>query len=233
MASQTGGVFAGHPGGGGPCTIEPFRTPTKADRALLRQQDAQSLRERARLDDLVENADEGIAASCRLPGPLSIVEWPAMRTLAESGALVIAAGGGGIPVIRARRRTLRGVEAVIDKDLRGAETGQPGSCPLTLVLSDRSRGSGGRFRYAEAANPGRYLARRDEAVPRRRFSSPAGSMGPKVEAALEFLEGGGERAIITSSGKTGSSRHRPEDRHPVIVDVRTIYAERFAAQVGA
>jgi carbamate kinase len=128
------------------------------------------------------------------PQPISVIEIEALRALVEAGHLVIAGGGGGIPVVAAG--TCGTVDAVIDKDRAACLiAGQLGAQALLLVTAvDRvmldygmpTQSSLGTITVGEAA---RYLAE---------GQFPPGSMGPKVEAALRFLDGGGELAVITS-----------------------------------
>ncbi len=143
------------------------------------------------------------------PQPLRIWEREAIISLIDSGAIVIASGGGGIPVVETPTG-LRGVEAVIDKDLAGQRLANDVGADLLLILTDVE---------AVAVNWGqpnqRWLSavRLDEA---RAYQAEghflAGSMGPKVAAACNFIEAGGEMAIITSlqtatealAGKTGT-----------------------------
>jgi carbamate kinase len=129
------------------------------------------------------------------PTPYSIVEAPVIRQLAESGTIVIASGGGGIPVIEEGPR-LVGVEAVVDKDLAGAILARDVEAEVYLVCTDVE---GVYRRYGE---PEQRLVPHLEVSEARRMvedgTLPAGSMGPKVLAACEFLERGGGKAIICS-----------------------------------
>jgi carbamate kinase len=128
------------------------------------------------------------------PQPASVVEIEALRALVEAGHLVIAGGGGGIPVVAAD--TCGAVDAVIDKDSAACLIArQLGAQALLLVTAvDRvmldygmpTQSSLGPITADEA---GRHLAE---------GQFPPGSMGPKIEAALRFLDGGGELAVITS-----------------------------------
>ena len=105
-----------------------FETPTKPIGRFYDRAEAEDLRH-----------DKGgtwwkmpVAAIGRVvpsPQPQTIVEWPAVRSLVAAGVLVIAAGGGGIPVVRAPDGSLRGVEAVIDKDLAAQKLAFARSCP--------------------------------------------------------------------------------------------------------
>jgi carbamate kinase len=129
------------------------------------------------------------------PEPIGIVEHELIVTLIEAGALVIVTGGGGIPVGRRPDGTLEGVEAVIDKDLAAAVLAHNLDAPELLLLTAVDR---------VALNFGTDEQRELETLTiaeARAYAAeghfPAGSMGPKIEAACRFLEAGGERVLIT------------------------------------
>jgi carbamate kinase len=127
------------------------------------------------------------------PAPYSIVETPIVRRLVADGVIVIASGGGGVPVVEDGPR-LVGKEGVVDKDLAAAILAQEVEAPVLLILTDVpkvQRGYGSlypedldRMTVSEAL----ALSKAGE------FG--AGSMGPKVQAAVGFLHGGGRRAVI-------------------------------------
>jgi len=133
------------------------------------------------------------------PAPLGIVEANAIRTMVEAGLIVIASGGGGIPVYRKKSGKLEGVDAVIDKDRAGAKLAEEVGSNVLLILTDVE------YAMTDYGKPTQAPIRRmtvQEA--KKRLSEGhfgAGSMGPKVDAALGFVERGGERAIITSLEK--------------------------------
>ncbi len=129
------------------------------------------------------------------PKPYSIVEAPVIRRLAESGTIVIGGGGGGVPVIEEGPR-LVGVEAVVDKDLASAILARDVEAEVLLICTDVE----GVFeRYGQ---PDQrlidWLRPRDALAMVEDGTLPAGSMGPKVEAAAGFVAGGGERAVIAA-----------------------------------
>jgi carbamate kinase len=127
------------------------------------------------------------------PKPYSIVEAPVIRQLAESGAIVIGGGGGGVPVIEEGPRLI-GVEAVVDKDLCAAILARDVEAEVLLICTDVDGV------YLAYGTPERRLIDRMTPEEARRGLAegtfPAGSMGPKVEAAAAFVEGGGQRAVI-------------------------------------
>jgi len=130
------------------------------------------------------------------PEPLEILDAPAVSALVAAGFVVVASGGGGIPVVRDVDGTLRGAEAVIDKDLSAALLGRTLGIEVLVIATDVAHVVLG-FDTPRA----RLLGRITAAELRKHAAEgefPAGSMGPKVEAACRFVEGGGRRAVITS-----------------------------------
>jgi carbamate kinase len=128
------------------------------------------------------------------PQPQEIVEFEQIRMLADRGVLVIAAGGGGIPVVRSDGR-LRGVEAVIDKDRSSATLALAVQADALVMLTGVERVAldfGTRWQ--------RDMARLTVSDAEQLLAAgefPAGSMGPKVESAIRFVAGGGRTAIVT------------------------------------
>ena len=132
------------------------------------------------------------------PRPIDIVEKATIQRLMFTGTtdwVVIAAGGGGIPVI-SKNGEFIGVEAVIDKDLAAAVLAKVVKEKLFVMLTDVAHVAL-NFGKVEQTNVGRMtVAEARNYMSQGHF--PPGSMGPKVEAAIEFLESGGERVIITN-----------------------------------
>ena len=143
------------------------------------------------------------------PKPLKIYQYREIKKLIEMNFIVIACGGGGVPVVKEKvfdldrdmqlGERLRGVEAVIDKDLASAKLGEQVEAEILLIATDEEKVAI-NFKKPDQ----RYLdkisiSEAKEFMKQGQF--PAGSMGPKVQAAINFLEKGGERAIITSIEK--------------------------------
>jgi carbamate kinase len=129
------------------------------------------------------------------PEPLEILDVATIRELVSAGAVVVAAGGGGIPMVR-EDGTLRGVEAVLDKDLSGALLARTVGVDCFVIATD-VEAAAIRFGTPDQEWLGDVTAERLRAlVGEGHFAS--GSMGPKVDAALRFVEGGGRQAAITS-----------------------------------
>jgi len=144
------------------------------------------------------------------PIPLGIAEASVIKKLVESGTIVIASGGGGIPVIRNGEGKLEGVDAVIDKDRAGAKLAEEVDINIFLILTDVEHALLNFGSEDEAPVEKMTVTEAKKYLSEGHFK--AGSMGPKVEAAMGFVERGGERAVITSldkaadalEGKTGT-----------------------------
>lgn len=171
-----------------------FKNPTKPVGPFYGKDEALRMRDE-RGWHVVEDAGRGWRRVVPSPDPKAIVEKEAIRILLEGGAIVIASGGGGIPVVK-EDGAYRGVEAVIDKDLAGERLAQDVGAHVFLILTDVDRV---RIHYKKPGEKaldrmtveeaGRYLAEGHFAK---------GSMEPKVRAAVRFVEGGGERAAIAA-----------------------------------
>ena len=185
-----------------------FGTPTKPIGRYLPADEAKIMIEHGQVW-----RDRGARGWRRLvasPEPLDVLDAPAVAALLAAGYLVVAAGGGGIPVVREPDGTLRGVEAVIDKDLAAVVLARAVAARTLVLATD-----------VEAAQLGwgtehpRPLGAVTVAQLRRHAAASefaSGDMGPKVEAACRFVESGGVRAVITSldriadavAGRTGT-----------------------------
>lgn len=133
------------------------------------------------------------------PDPIRILEGKALKKLVDAGMIVIASGGGGIPIILNNRGKFEGIEGVIDKDLAGEKLAEAVGSDILMVLTDIAKVKLG-FGTAEE----RDLERMDIAQAKQYLKEGhflAGSMGPKVLACIRFIEYGGEEAIITSLDK--------------------------------
>jgi len=146
--------------------------------------------------DLVYVEKQGWRRVVPSPIPHKIVQLPTVRRLVDQGVIVVCCGGGGIPVVRAENGAIDGIEAVIDKDRVSALLG------LDLGAERLFLTTGTDAIYADFHTPKRRRLNRltisqvQEMADQGQF--PAGSMGPKVEAAIQFVEGGGRAAVICS-----------------------------------
>jgi carbamate kinase len=124
------------------------------------------------------------------PEPRSLVELATVKMLLADGALVICAGGGGVPVVRGENGDLHGVEAVLDKDLTASLLACELRADVLLLLTDVAGVETG-YGTEEA-----MAIRQMDPAGLRALGFPAGSMGPKVEAACRFVDATGHRAVI-------------------------------------
>ena len=136
------------------------------------------------------------------PEPVELLDLPLIIELLGAGAIVVCAGGGGVPVITDAAGTMRGVEAVIDKDLTAALLARSVHAEVLLLLTDvesvQENFGTARARSIQLATPGDLRAR----------PFPAGSMGPKVDAACRFVEATGGMAAIGRLDDAEAMLHR-------------------------
>lgn len=172
-----------------------FRRPTKPIGPFY-SQDRARLLAKEKGWTIVEDAGRGYRRVVPSPRPLEVVEIATIRQIVEDGSVVIAAGGGGIPVSRQWDGSLHGVEAVIDKDLASSLLARLLGCQTLVIVTGVDRVAL-RFgkpdqRDLERATPDDLQGWMDEG------HFPPGNMGPKIQAAIEFVRGGGREAVITS-----------------------------------
>ena len=167
--------------------------------------------------EIVEDAARGYRRVVPSPEPVGIVELEVIRNLIGHGVLVIACGGGGVPVVW-RNGKLQGVEAVIDKDRISALLASCLNVDLFVISTDTD------YVYLDYKKPTQRPLRNvsadelDEYVRAGHF--PPGNMGPKIESVLRFLHSGGKEAIITScenlcqavAGSAGTHMFTDRDR---------------------
>ncbi len=171
-----------------------FTTPTKPIGRFLSAEDAGYLVDHGETwEDRGEKGWRRVVAS---PEPLEVIDAPAVHALVEAGFVVIANGGGGIPVVRRGDGVLEGVEAVIDKDLGAALLAQSITVDVLVIATDVPNAVL-RYGTPEASSVGRVtVAEMRSLAADGHFAS--GSMGPKVDAVCRFVENGGGRAVITN-----------------------------------
>jgi carbamate kinase len=186
-----------------------FHEPTKPIGPAFTADEAATKRERQGWT-MVEDSGRGYRRVVPSPQPLRIVESAAIRSLVDQGYIVVAVGGGGIPVVETAPGVYRAVEAVIDKDFASALLASNLEIPLLCVTTGVERVAV-RFRKPDQ----RFLDRITLTQARRYLADgefPKGSMGPKISAAIAFLERGGREVLISTptlieeavKGKTGT-----------------------------
>jgi carbamate kinase len=171
-----------------------FKNPTKPIGPFYSREDGEKMaRDKGWV--VIEDAGRGYRRVVPSPRPLEIVERRAIERAIAAGAIVVAVGGGGVPVIRDSEGRLKGVEAVIDKDRASSVLARQIKADVLAILTEVERVA---LNYGKAGQ--RDLDVMTVAEARKYLGAgefPPGSMGPKIESAIEFLEAGGEVAIIT------------------------------------
>ncbi len=150
----------------------------------------------------VEDAGRGYRRVVSSPKPIKIVEGDVIKKLLKEKVIVIAAGGGGIPVIEAgggKKKALKGVEAVIDKDLASACLANSVGADTLMMLTGEDCVYFDYGTKKQRRIPRLFLEDAESLYEENYF--PAGSMAPKILAAINFIKNGGKRVIITSPEK--------------------------------
>ncbi len=179
-----------------------FQEPTKPIGPPFEEGEARRLM-RERGWRMREDAGRGWRRVVPSPEPKRIVEAETVRLLVESGCVVIAAGGGGVPVCENADGALRGVEAVVDKDLASVVlAGAVGASRLIIITAvdavalDYGKPTQRPIERMSVEEAKRYL---------EEGQFPPGNMGPKVLGAVRFIEQGGSEVLITSVGALGDA----------------------------
>src|ERR687887_1641183 len=171
-----------------------FSRPTKPIGPYYQEHDARRLEEEHGYA-VARSDDGGWRRGVPSPPPYSIVEAPVIRRLVADGVVVISAGGGGVPVYEDGPR-LTGLEGVVDKDLAAAILARDVEASVLLILTDVDGV------YRDYGTDQAELARELRAEEARGLLEAGafgeGSMGPKVQAAVSFVEADGERAVIAA-----------------------------------
>jgi len=171
-----------------------FRRPTKPIGPFFTRYRAEAL-ERDLGWTMREDAGRGWRHVVPSPRPLSILNVKTIRRMLEEALVVIAAGGGGIPVARGRDGQWRGIEAVIDKDYASALLAAQLDADTYIVLTGVSKVA------IDFGKPTQRFVDRLPVAEAEKFLAegqfPAGSMGPKIEAAIQFVKSTGREVLIT------------------------------------
>ena len=174
-----------------------FQNPTKPIGPFYSEQEAAKVKQQRPELVIKEDAGRGYRRVVPSPDPKIIAERSAIRALVDSGFIVIACGGGGIPIIEEGTHAV-GVEAVIDKDLAAQRLATLIGAHILIILTDVAGA------YVDYGTPRQEMITEITSGKLKNYLKAGqfkkGSMGPKVEAAIRFVEGGGERAIIADLG---------------------------------
>ncbi len=189
-----------------------FKHPDKPIGPFMTEDEAQ---QRAREDGWIvgEDAGRGWRRLVPAPAPLEIIELNSIRALLDRGTLVIAVGGGGIPVVRRADGTLKGCDAVIDKDAASCVLARELGASV-LIESTSVDKVAMNFGTPQQVDIDHMCANQCRRYLDEGHFAP-GSMRPKIEAALAFLAQGGDRVIITQPHHLGPTLHRIYGTHIV------------------
>lgn len=175
-----------------------FKDPTKPVGPFYTEEQARALMESKRWH-MVEDAGRGWRRVVPSPMPLDVVEKDIIKRLIEADKIVIAAGGGGIPVVREKDGRLRGVEAVIDKDRASALLAVELDVDMLIILT------GVEKVYLNFGKPDQRALDKLTVEEAQKYLDeghfPRGSMGPKIEASIRFVKETGKKALITDMAK--------------------------------
>jgi carbamate kinase len=193
-----------------------FVKPTKPIGRFLPREEAELLVEHG--ETWEDRGDKGWRRVVASPEPLDILDAPAVLELVGAGFVVIANGGGGIPVSRREDGSLEGVEAVIDKDLGAALLAGLVEADVLVIATDVPHAVI-NFGKPEAEAIGEVsLSQMREYAAQGHFAS--GSMGPKVDAVCRFVESSGRRGVITSLDQIVDAVTSPSGAGTVVVPNR-------------
>jgi carbamate kinase len=175
-----------------------FQSPSKPIGPFLTREQAQERRDRLGWR-IIEDSGRGWRRLVASPRPVRVVQRLMIRDSARAGHIVVACGGGGIPIIRNQDNDYEGIEAVIDKDLTSSVLAAEIGSELLIILTDVPQV------YVHYGKPdqkplGAVTLEEIEALQAAGHFA-RGSMGPKVEAIVNFLRGGGKRGLITSPAR--------------------------------
>ena len=178
-----------------------FGNPSKPIGPFFKEADARPLV--AQGWNMMEDAGRGWRYAVASPRPQGIVNLPLIDTMARMGTIVIAGGGGGIPVVRDADRRLHGIEAVIDKDLTSAFMANQLGIDTMMILTSVPRVA------INFGKPGQRELGTVSVADLEAYQAEGhfarGSMAPKIDAVLRFLAHGGKRAIIAHLGQAAEA----------------------------
>ena len=174
---------------------EAFKNPRKPIGSFMEEDEAKR-REKEDGWDVVEDSGRGFRRVVASPIPVEIVEQPAIEALLEKDCVVIAVGGGGIPVIRKDNGDLEGVAAVIDKDHASSLLANNIKADVLLISTAVEQVCLNFGKEDEKKLPKMTMSEAKKYLEEGHFAP--GSMAPKIQACINFLERGGQKALITT-----------------------------------
>jgi carbamate kinase len=181
-----------------------FKNPSKPIGGFMDEQQAE--RRRKEGWDVVSDAGRGWRRVVASPQPLRIVELAAIRALIAAGIVVVTAGGGGIPVVADAEGNLKGVAAVIDKDLASALLANNLGADL-LIISTAVEKVALNFGTPQETYVDHLTLAQAQAYLAEGVHFAAGSMAPKIQAVVNYLSNGGTAAIVTDPENVARALH--------------------------
>lgn len=178
-----------------------LKAPTKPIGPFYDKVQAEKLKERGL--DIVEDAGRGYRRVVPSPTPLGVVEASTIRGLASLGVIVIACGGGGMPVYINENGSYEGIDGVVDKDLASSTLAKEVLCEKLLILTGVDKVAINFNKPNQKYLDKITLSEAKKLLAEGHF--PPGNMGPKIQAAINFIEEGGKAAIITSPEGMGKA----------------------------
>jgi len=173
-----------------------FNTPTKPVGPFYTRYRAQQLA-REKKWTVVEDAGRGYRKVVPSPKPIDVMPKWIIRDLVQAGRIVIAAGGGGIPVILNNRGLFEGVEAVIDKDYAASLIAREVKVDLFIILTGIEEVYINFGKPDQQEMPVLTVDEAEKYLEEGQF--PPGSMGPKIQAAIDYIKAGGKEVLITTA----------------------------------
>lgn len=173
-----------------------FSNPTKPVGSFYSFEQAEELRKSHPDWVMVEDSGRGYRRVVPSPKPIDIIERDAIRSLIDSGYVVVAVGGGGIPVVKADNGTYAGIDAVIDKDFATSLLAEQIQADALIMTTGVPRVFINFGKPNQQALETVSVAETKQYIEENHF--PKGSMLPKIEASLKFLEKSGTKVIITN-----------------------------------
>ena len=175
-----------------------FENPTKPIGSFYSEEESKNL-QKEKGWQMVYQEGKGYRRVVPSPMPIDIIEKEEIKHLIDFKTIVIACGGGGIPVIREEDGSLKGVEAVIDKDRTAAVLGKKIGAHILMILTDVEQAAINFGKSDQKSIDKLTVEEAKKLIKENQFGK--GSMEPKIEAACHFVENGGKKAIITSLEK--------------------------------
>jgi len=190
-----------------------FRSPSKPIGPFYDQETGKrnQFEKGYQIKQVLPNGEKPFRRVVSSPDPIKILEGKALKKLVDAGMIVIASGGGGVPIILNDHGELEGVEGVTDKDLSGEKLAEAVGADILMILTDMNKVKLG-FGTPEEKDLDKIDVTQAKRYLKEGHFLP-GSMAPKILACLRFIEYGGEKAIIAALDKSWEAIQGQEGTH--------------------